>query len=52
MDPGEGASDEDQDWRQVRELLKKPVFSFLNNEIVKKVKLIAIMKAEEQERNE
>ena len=42
--------DDDQDWITVRDLLQKPIFSFLNNEIVKKVKLMARMKADEQER--
>jgi len=33
---------EDQDWIGVRELMKKPIWNFLNNEIVKKVKIMAM----------
>ena len=38
----EGAmSAADMNWKEVREILKKPVFSFLNNEVVKQCKIKA-----------
>ena len=32
----------DMDWKAVREIMKKPVFGFINNEVVKKLKLKTI----------
>ena len=43
------SSVQDQDWKGMQNLLKKPLFKFLNNEIVKKLKLLCIDKIEEQE---
>lgn len=43
----EGMSLMDEDWKGVQALMKKPLFNFLNNEIIKKVKLLCIDKIEE-----
>ena len=46
----EGAmSAADMDWKEVRETLKKPVFSFLNNEVVKQCKMKAMQEVDAQE---
>ena len=37
------------DWQAVREITKKPVFGFINNEVVKKLKLKTIQAIEAQE---
>lgn len=34
-------------WTDLSNLLKKPIFSFLNNEIVKQAKLLVMMKEEQ-----
>lgn len=39
----------DMDWKAVREITKKPVFGFINNEVVKKLKLKTIQAIEAQE---
>lgn len=40
---------EHADWKKVQEILKKPVFGFLNNEIVKRTKLLAMEMIEQEE---
>ena len=42
--PEEGG---DQDWDKVRDILKQPIFGFLNNEVVKRCKLYVMQKQEE-----
>ena len=42
----DGMSLMDEDWKAMQDLLKKPLFNFLNNEIVKKMKLLTINKIE------
>ena len=37
---------QDEDWKGFQNLLKKPLFKFLNNEIVKKLKYHAMNKME------
>jgi hypothetical protein len=37
----------DQNWEDVQSVLKKPLFKFLNNEIVKKLKLLCVSKVAE-----
>ena len=37
-------------WKEVREVLKKPVFSFLNNEVVKSCKIKAMEEINAQEK--
>jgi predicted P-loop ATPase len=45
--PSNGSTD--QDWIAVRQTLKKPIFSFLNNDMVKKIRILTAHKIEEQE---
>ena len=41
------------DWYEVKDLVHdKPIFGFLNNEIIKKFKILLMAKIEEWERNE
>lgn len=41
------------DWYEIKDLVcDKPIFGFLNNEIIKKLKKMLIVKIEEWERNE
>lgn len=41
------------DWYEIKDLVHdKPIFGFLNNEIIKKLKMMLIVKIEEWERNE
>jgi hypothetical protein len=47
---GEAASSfHDEDWIKVQDTLKKPIFGFINNEIVKKLKLMCMAEIEKQE---
>lgn len=41
------SSIQDEDWKGLGNYLKKPLFKFLNNEIVKKVKIKCLNKIEE-----
>lgn len=47
---GEASSSfHDEDWIKVQDTLKKPIFGFINNEIVKKLKLMCMAEIEKQE---
>ena len=37
----------DEDWKGMQDLMKKPLFNFLNNEIIKKMKLLCLSKIEQ-----
>jgi hypothetical protein len=39
----------DEDWRNLQATLKKPLFNFLNNEIVRSMKILCLEKIEKQE---
>ena len=41
------SSIQDEDWKGLQNLLKKPLFKFLNNEIIKKLKMKCLNKIEE-----
>jgi hypothetical protein len=43
------SSIQDEDWKGLQNFLKKPLFKFLNNEAVKKLKMKCLNKIEEQE---
>ena len=45
----EGGGTADMDWKAVREITKKPVFGFINNEVVKRFKMKTIQAIEAQE---
>lgn len=43
--PGDGSTD--QDWHKIQTTLKKPIFGFLNNEVIKKSRILVAQKLEE-----
>ena len=45
----QNSANTEQDWTAAKQILKKPIFSFLNNDIVKKIRMLSDRKIEEQE---
>ena len=43
----QGGANTEQDWVAVKQIIKKPIFSFLNNDIVKKIRMLIDQKIEE-----
>lgn len=48
--PGDGSTD--QDWSKIQSTLKKPIFGFLNNELIKKSRILVSQKLDEVQQNE